>query len=301
MLASMVLAPSSDLDERDLTADELAAAYNRRGGWPVVAEAARVRCRALLASHPKEIESLAREDLESHDRAQLQRGLQATGRFKLTQLYDDAAAQLDGPEEDFAAYALRELNDPRGIPLLAHHGITRHYDVLRTLQRGRPADPALLALLIDKNSEVRWRAAYALAESGDPHLTPIVEHLLRDEASEVRVQAASIAFVLPTGALIQLRPQLVRLCTDQAIDVRAWITILFADRKDTVCAKALYGLLAQEQRLEPWRQSNLVQALQNMTGSYFGFVPGTISSEPARRASLDQFAQWISENRHESQ
>lgn len=300
MLTAMIATPPSGLDERNLTPEELAAAYARRGGWPVVAEAARVRCRSLLAAHSKEVEGLAREDLESHDRKQLQRGLQAAARFHLTPLYDDVAAQLDGPEDDFAAYALRELNDPRAIPLLARHGFTRHYDVLRTLQRGRPADPALLALLKDKNPEVRWRAVYALAESGDPHLTPIVKRLLRDKASEVRVQAADLAFLLPSDAFVRLRPQLVRLLTDEAIDVRSTVTIRFADRKDTVCAQALYGLLAQEQKLRPWQQSNLVQALQNMTGSYFGFVPGTISPESARRASLDQFAHWISENVHES-
>src|SRR5256885_14491632 len=99
-----------------------------------------MRCGFLLISHPKEVEGLAREDLGSEDRKQLQRGLQAAGRFQLTALYDAVAAQLDGTEGDIAASALRDLNDPRAIPLLVRHGIRRHFEVLRRLQRGRPAN-----------------------------------------------------------------------------------------------------------------------------------------------------------------
>ena len=98
-----------------------------------------------------------------------------------------------------------------------------------------------------------------------------------------------------------MRPVLVTLLADKTVDVRSSVAILFASRKDSVCAKALYDLLAQEEKLEPWRQSNLVQALQTITGSYFGFIPGTISAGSARRTSLDQFARWISEHVRESQ
>ena len=289
------------VEERNLTPEELATAYERQGGWPFVAEAARMRCRRLLGSHQKLVEGLAGEDLESKDQKQLQRGLRAAGQFHLTGLYEDVAAQLDGTEEDVAASALRDLNDRRAIPLLARHGITRHYDKLRRLQRGRPANSDLVALLHDQDSEVRWRAAYALVESGDPRLSPFVERLARDEASDVRVQAANIAFLLPSEEFVRLRAVLVRLLADKAVEVRSSVAILFATRKDAVCAKALYDLLTQEEKLEPWRQSNLVQALQTMTGSYFGFVPGTISKESARRASLDQFARWISETARESE
>ena len=289
------------VEERNLTPEELATAYERQGGWPFVAEAARMRCRRLLGSHQKLVEGLAGEDLESKDQKQLQRGLRAAGQFHLTGLYEDVAAQLDGTEEDVAASALRDLNDRRAISLLARHGITRHYDKLRRLQRGRPANSELVALLHDQDSEVRWRAAYALVESGDPRLSPFVERLARDEASEVRVQAANIAFLLPSEKFVRLRAVLVRLLADKAVEVRSSVAILFATRKDAVCAKALYDLLTQEEKLEPWRQSNLVQALQTMTGSYFGFVPGTISTESARRASLDQFARWISETARESE
>jgi HEAT repeat protein len=300
MAFNAATAPNA-VEDGNLTPEELATAYEHQGGWPLVAEAARMRCRRLLGLHPKVVEGLAREDLGSIDRKQLQRGLQAAGRFHLTALYDAVAAQLGGSEEDIAASALRDLNDPRAIPLLVRRGIRRHFEVLRGLQRGRPADSELLALLDDKDAQVRWRAAYALAESGDPLLAPIVERLARDEVSEVRVQAANIAFLLPSEEFIRLRPLLIRLLTDKALDVRSSVAIYFAARQDAVCAKALYDLLAQEDKLEPWRQSNLVQALQTMTGSYFGFIPGTISTESARRASLAHFASWISETQRESQ
>ena len=123
----------------------------------------------------------------------------------MTALYDAVAAQLDGTEEDVAASALRDLNDLRAIPLLVRHGIMRHFEVLRHLQRGRLANSELLALLDEKDAEVRWRAAYALAESGDPGLASIVKRLARDEASQARAQAANIAFLLPSHAFISSR------------------------------------------------------------------------------------------------
>jgi HEAT repeat protein len=188
----------------------LAAAYEHQGGWPLVAEAARVCCRRLLGARSELVERLAREDLRSKDRKQLQRGLRAAGEFHLNALYDAVAAQLDDTEQGIAASALGDLNDPRAIPVLAQHGIKRHFEVLRRLQRGRPANSQLLALLDEKDAEVRWRAAYALAESGVPRLARILERLARDEASEVRMQAANMAFLLPSGALVELRPVLVR-------------------------------------------------------------------------------------------
>jgi hypothetical protein len=291
----------SVVEERNLTPEELATAYERQGGWAFVAEAARVRCRRLLSSHAELVEGLAREDLRTKDREQLQRGLRAAGEFHLIALYENVVGQLDGPAEEIAASALRDLNDPRAIPQLVRHGIKRHFEVLRSLQRGRPANSELLALLHRKDFEVRWRAAYALAESGDPRLSPFVERLARDEAPQVRVEAGNIAFLLPFEAFIRLRPVLVRLLADRAVEVRSSVAILFATRKDAVCAQALYDLLAQEEKLEPWRQSNLVQALQTMTGSYFGFIPGTISTQSARQGSLEHFARWISETTHESQ
>jgi len=60
------------------------------------------------------------------------------------------------------------------------------------------------------------------------------------------------------------------------------VTIPFASRKDKVCSKAPYDLLAQEQKLEPCRQSDLLDALETMTGSYFGFRRYDLT-ESARR------------------
>lgn len=286
----------SDLNERDLRPEELLAVYDEKGGWPIIAEAARNRCHRLLLSHAREVEGLAREDLASKERKQWHRGLRAAGEFHLAALYDVAVAQLDGPEQDFAAYALRGIDDPLAIPILVRHGVTRHFEVLRALQRNRPANTALLDELTHRDAEVRWRAAYALAESRDPHLVPTVERLARDESPKVREQAANIGFELPAEAFLRVRLVLVKFLADPAVEVRSFVVVLFASRKDPVCANALYDLLANEQTLESWRQSNLVQALDNLTGSYFGFVPGTISSPSARRVSLRQFADWMAQN-----
>lgn len=149
------------------------------------------------------------------------------------------------------------------------HGIKGHFEELRSLQRGRPANPELVAFLDDKNPEVRWRAAFALAESGDPRLAPTVKRLARDEASEVRVQAANIAFLLPSDTFVRLRPVLVKLLTDKSVDVRSSVVILFATRKDAACTLSLYDLLAHEEKLEPLRQSNLAAGSADFDGFLF--------------------------------
>jgi hypothetical protein len=59
MAFNSAAAPSA-VEERSLTPEELATAYERQGGWPLVAEAARVRCRSLLGSHQKLVEPCAR-------------------------------------------------------------------------------------------------------------------------------------------------------------------------------------------------------------------------------------------------
>ncbi len=78
--------------------------------------------------------------------------------------------------------------------------------------------------------------------------------------------------------------------------MRSSIAVLFASRNDKVGARAIYDLLAHEDVLEGWRQSNVVQAMQTLTGSYFGFTPGTISTPEVRRAALERLAAWITDN-----
>ncbi len=67
-------------------------------------------------------------------------------------------------------------------------------------------------------------------------------------------------------------------------------------RQDPVCARTIYRLLEQEDKLEPWRQSNILQAMQTLTGSSFGFSLGTISTPDVRKAGLAQLDHWIQDS-----
>lgn len=286
--------PDFAIDDRSETPEQLADAYERRpGGWTIVVLAARHRCRKLLATHARQVEGLAREDLESKDPALAARGLRFASEFRLGGLYDAVVPQLDGASPEIAASALLQMDDPRAIPPLIQHGGVKHFEQLRGLQRGRPADAGLLALLEAKEPGVRWRAAYALAESGDPRLVPVVERLARDEAATVREQGANIAFGLAPAAFVRVRPALVALLADKALNVKSAVAIGFAQRKDPVCVNALYELLEDEGTLAPWQQNMVVEAVDTVTGDSFGFVRGTILTEPARRTALARFEQWI--------
>jgi hypothetical protein len=62
------------------------------------------------------------------------------------------------------------------------------------------------------------------------------------------------------------KPLLVPL-SDADVGVRAGVAVAMASRMDRVSAPALLALVTQEEMLEPWRQSNVVQAINTLTGT----------------------------------
>ena len=44
------------------------------------------------------------------------------------------------------------------------------------------------------------------------------------------------------------------------------------------------------------RHSNVVQAIQTLTGTYFGLTPGTPSPPAVRRKAVTEFSKWIREH-----
>ncbi len=187
------------------TVEDLADRLERQGRWPWLAEAGRRRCHEVLDRHRERVQSLARADLKGDSAALRDRALRVAGSLKLVGLYEEVAAALGGPESEMAAYALRDMDDPRAIPLLirvAPERPTEHFEILRSLQRNRPAHPMLLNLLGSGDVKVRWQAAYALSESRDPALVPIVERLTRDDLLRLyREFAASIIETLESLGL----------------------------------------------------------------------------------------------------
>ena len=287
--------PSAPMEE--LTADQRAAELEKMGGWVALAHGARTRCREIFERHRNQVQPLVEEDLRSESTEAVRRGLSMAGGIRLTALFDQVVDAFHDSEESAAAYALRGLGDTRAIPILiAKHpeDPTRYFEVLRTLQRRHAAHPMLLALLDSEQPSVRWRAAYALAESGDAALIPWVKRLARDDSPQVRRQAVGVGFSLTDEALDAVRPALVSLLSDPEVSVRLQAAVYFAQRQDAVCARALWELMKHAEDLEPWQHSNVVQAIHSLSGwSYFGFTPGTVSTPEVRKAALQRFARWI--------
>lgn len=206
----------------------------------------------------------------------------------------EAAGELElGP----LAYALRNLDDPRAIPLLLGkdgRGV-RHFELLRTLQRNRKADPNLTKLLADEDSQVRWRAAYALAECGDGALAPRASKLLRDPDAQVRREGLSLAYFLLSPERTELDADFKALLRDPDWGVRQSCAILLAQRKDAACAPTLLDLLRNE-KIDMIPHGNLVGAMQNLTGDLFGYHYGSDAWQPTtpnNRAAIEKFAAWI--------
>jgi len=265
------------------------------GHWSLLAEGGRQRCKALLTAHQQAVEALAREDLRSGTPRERWWALHVIGELRAVNLFDETIAALHDPEPMYAAQALRDLEDPRAIPFLIRRfpeDPTQFFETLRTLQHDRPAHPMLLELLRSNDANVRWRAAYSLVESRDPALVPILPRLVGDPAVDVRRQAGYIAVNFADATYRLARPSIEPLLSDPEMAVRADVAVAMASRKDSTSALALLALLELEEKMEPWRQSNVVQAIHTLTGTYFGLVPGTPSPE-ARARALTDFARWI--------
>lgn len=276
--------------------EEAAASLEASGGISRLLHVARDRCRALLEAHIGELTRLVEEDLRSGATNRAQRAIRAAGEFRLTAVFGLLAQGFEGELAEPIAYAMRDINDARGLTFLVDHSGVRFYEILRHLQYDRPADPVLVALTDRDDADTRRRAAYALSQSRDPALQTVVIRLASDESPDVRHEAASVGASLPDASFARARAALIRLLSDPVIDVKAYAAQIFAYRKDKACGEALLQLLADEQKLVNWQQSNVVQAVDNLTGSYFGFQPGTPLDPEARKVSLQKFAAWIREN-----
>jgi hypothetical protein len=154
-----------------LTVEQLAERIEQEAGWGWLAEGARRRARDVLGRHRGLVVRLVREDFETGGPEALDRAVRTVGDLRLWELLNQTVHVLQtGPEElaDAAAYALRDLNDPRAIePLIRKdpQRPTKYLELLRCLQRNRPPHPLLVNLLKSGNATVRRQAAYALEEA----------------------------------------------------------------------------------------------------------------------------------------
>jgi len=276
---------------------------DKRAGWPWLVEQARERAGGLLRQHRAAVRALLEADLKSRDAAAKGRALRAVRAVPDREVFDLVLAIFQGGGEmsGRAAYALRDLADPRAIPHLVAADPKRpaqHFELLRNLQSGRSAHPSLVALLSAKDATTRWQAAYALAGSGDPALIPHVNRLAQDPEPQVRKHAASIGFGLPKEAFLRVRPALLLLLADPDARLRVFIARCFAWRKDTACAKTLLALI-QDGSLGERPHSNVYQAIHTLAGTYFGYYHGSDGWRPTterNRAAIARFAQWVREH-----
>jgi HEAT repeat protein len=283
-------------DERP---ERVAELIERAAGWPALVRAGQIRCKQFLTAHRDAVEGLAREGLGAESRRDRLWALDVIGELRLIRLFDDVISALNGPEPIYAAQALRALDDPRAIsPLIERfpEDPTQFFEVLRTLQRNRPPHPLLLGLVKAKDGTARWRATYALAESRDPTLVRLVPGLVADPVPEVRRQAGYLAISFDEPDYRRARPSITPLLSDADDSVRADVAVAMASRGDRTSAPVLLALVEREETLEPWRQSNVVQAIHTLTSSYFGLTPGTPSAAAVRRKALTDFARWIEEH-----
>lgn len=303
-----------------LTPETLADRILSKNDSAILREAARRRFLDLLQAHQRVLEATVREDLASRDAAPVFRAFVVIGELRWSPFFDDVVgayqramrgelleptvnASQPAPSVEptnativmKAPYVLRSINDPRAIQLLLDSDATQSlafFEILRSLSRARAPDPALAALLRSNNPDVRWRATYALAESGDQSLVPEVLRLTADPDARVRQAAANMGFLIPEPGATAVRPRLVTLLHDRVRTVRYDVALSFAAKRDVVCAPALHELITGGQ-LEQGMTRSLVEAMQTLTGTYFGYERDELPETRTNRAAMRRFAAWF--------
>ncbi len=114
-----------------------------------------------------------------------------------------------------AIEALAALGDPDGAPILGR-ALTMgrgaiHQAASKALRElGEAAEPVLLDALSHPNSHIRWHAARALGQIGDPRGADILAQGLLDENQAVRWATASVLAGLDAAAIPSILRVLVR-------------------------------------------------------------------------------------------
>jgi len=257
----------------------------------------------LLRENIQETKRLIKIDLLSATDKERERALMYIGEFKLSEFNEDVLdIFLHSTElESKAAYTMRDLQIYDGIKFLVSkpENPIKYFEILRTLQKNKKAHESILALLDSPDSEIRWKSAYALAESGDEVLIPYVKKLIKDQNSEVRKRAAYMGFFLKDGAYKKVYGDLVKLLSDRDRSVRIEVVCMFSWNKDVVCAEAMLDLL-RDDSLEELSHSRIWQAMDNLCGNYFGYYHGSDGWEPTtenNKISIKKFEEWIANNK----
>jgi len=294
-----------------LTPEQLADELQRALGNPWLYAAADARCKEILQKHQDILRPTVENALKGEDRKTILKALSFICDFRPDGLFD-AVVRLFNESDDLAneaASTLSCIDDPRAIPIIVNRDRNRptftltYFESLRRLQRNRIPDKNLLELLSSDNETVRWHAAYALAESRDVTLITHVKRLVGDPSPEVRRAAANMGFLLNEPGYSEVRPHLVKLLRDSNKTVRLFVAVVFAQRKDKVCASILLELI-KDDSIEESYHSNVYQAINNLTGSYFGYYHGSDGwkpSTPANRAAIDRFEKWVRDNAERSE
>jgi hypothetical protein len=257
---------------------------------------------AILGKNRAELRPLVVADLASKDEKVVKWALHVVGEVGGKEFFEPVLEvfEKNAACADAAIYALRSLRDPRAIaPLIKRHpDLVAVFEALRTLQRQRPADPVLVALLDARDAEVRWRAAYGLAESGDPALVGRIEKLVRDEDPRVRQAAANMGLCLEKEAYQRIRPAIVTLVKDPNPGVKKFVLMCLAQRRDAACGRALLEM-ARDPRLGQREHYEVMRMIHDLTGSQFGYdtsATGWRPDTPKNQEALRRFAEWVEKN-----
>jgi HEAT repeat protein len=150
-----------------------------------------------------------------------------------------------------------------------HDGAARHRARIALVEIGGPAVAPLIEALTDPNDDVRWEAAKALGQIGDPEAAPALVNALEDENSGVRWLAAEGLIALEREGLVALLQALEK-CPDSGW-LRQGAHHILHDLATKGLSDLVSPVLAAMEDVEPtvevpWAALNALDALEKAAG-----------------------------------
>ncbi|UCF16780.1 MAG: hypothetical protein JSW59_04815 [Phycisphaerales bacterium] len=274
--------------------------------------AARVRCLQVFKDHPTRMMELIDSDLDSGKADRVGRAASTILALELRsyskRLLDMFLAESADPQvRDTSNRAISKpvrrtllfMHDPAIIPVLLEK-VKQNPRVLIHVSGlfqhnlyGKPVNPMLFNLISSQDREVKYHAAYALAECKDAKLTPVAAEFAADRESRFRWLGGHWSASLPRESFLSIRSDLMPLLKDKEQDVFKQALRCFARHKDPEAGKIILDLLKKNE-ISSQLKVTVMQCFSEMAGSNFGYYMHKWGPGYGRNSeAIEKFENWL--------
>jgi HEAT repeat protein len=283
---------------RSMSPEQVADAIQSYHGMTILRIAARRRALYILNQHRAILIPFLQTQITGPDDDAARRAFATIGEFQISELTDECMRiyAAGGPRANAAQSALTWIpSDPARARMLIDEAETnpealkRHSMLIAIFLRKQPIDQRLLKYLDSQDADMRYAAANAVMETGDPMLFPLIPKLLDDTDARVSQIGVRLAVRAPAEKYQVVRPSLVKLLSSTDVQSRIDAAARLAAAQDPLAAPVLLEYVKQAS-LEPRHRSRVMQAVRALLGTQVRF---NMASWGTDTLVITQLEDWI--------